>query len=263
MGLSVPPAIRFSTFLALLFLAGCHGVRMDEPPPDGMVLIPAGEFIMGASAEDGLIGIDVGVDQTPRHQVYLKSYFIDQYEATIGEYRRYIAETGARPPEIWKPFPGRLEPKDAYALFDISYPDAEAYCRWKGKRLPTEAEWEKAAKGTDGRKWPWGDDLSKGATNTLGSGPNWVAPPGSFLKDVSPYGLYDMGGNVMEWTSSWYLPYPGSDLKRDAFGEKYKVLRGGSWTSSLTPFGRTTHRLPVLSWIAQPDFGVRCAKDAK
>ncbi|MHB8482528.1 MAG: formylglycine-generating enzyme family protein [Nitrospiria bacterium] len=260
--------IRFSTFqlfnfIFLLSLGGCHGIRPPAVPPKGMVSIPAGNFIMGASKEDGILGIEVGVDQVPRRQVYLKSYDIDRYEVTVGEYREFIQETGYKEPYSWS---DRTEPlarkfADTDAVSDVSSVDAEAYCRWKGKRLPTEAEWEKAARGTDGRKWPWGNTFSKDKTNTLESGLKKIMPPDAFPGDVSPYGVVGMGGNVMEWTSSWYEPYPGNTLKRESFGQKFKILRGGTWTESANPFARTTHRFPVIPSLAQPDFGIRCAKD--
>lgn len=225
-----------------------------------MVLIPAGEFIMGASAQDGIIGIEVGVDQVPRHRVYLKNFYIDQYETTVGEYREFVQMTNHVRPYSWSD-DGSQKFKEGDALSDVSSVDAEAYCSWKGKRLPSEAEWEKAARGSDGRKWPWGDLFSKEKSNTWELGLNKIVPPGTFPGDISPYGVHDMGGNVMEWTSSWYEPYPGNLLKRDSFGQKFKILRGGTWTESASPFARTTHRFPVLPTLAQPDFGIRCAKD--
>jgi formylglycine-generating enzyme required for sulfatase activity len=227
-----------------------------------MILIPAGNFIMGASEEDGIIGIEVGVDQVPRHSVYLKSFYIDQYETTVGEYKEFVQKTHYKEPYSWADPSGQIF-EETDTLSDVSSVNAEVYCNWKGKRLPTEAEWEKAARGTDGRKWPWGNEFSKKKTNTLESGLNRIVSPGIFPEDVSPYGVYDMGGNVMEWTSSWYEPYPGSSLKRESFGQRFKILRGGTWTESAIPFARTTHRFPVIPSLAQPDFGIRCAKDTR
>jgi formylglycine-generating enzyme required for sulfatase activity len=248
-------------YLAPMLASGCN--LIVQPPaeaPAGMVLIPAGQFIMGASDEDGIVGIEVGVDQLPRHPVYLQNYYIDLFEATVGEYRGFVRETGYREPYSWNdPTGQRFQESDA--LSDVSSIDAEVFCRWKGKRLPTEAEWEKAARGTDGRRWPWGNFFLKDKTNTLEMGFNKILPPGVFPGDISPFGVHDMGGNVMEWTSSWYEPYPGSTLKRESFGKKFKILRGGTWTESASPFARTTYRHPVIPSLAQPDFGVRCAKD--
>jgi formylglycine-generating enzyme required for sulfatase activity len=224
-----------------------------------MVWIPGGSFMMGASPEDGLIGIEVGVDQVPRHAVYVKGFYIDRFETRVSEYREFVLKTGYHPPSVWS---SELGPKieETDSVSDLSSVDAEMYCLWKGKRLPTESEWEKAARGTDGRKWPWGNDFSNGVANTLESGLKRIVAPGTFSKDRSPYGIYDMGGNVMEWTSSWYDAYPGNPLRRESFGQRFKILRGGTWSESALPFARTTHRFAVIPTLAQPDFGVRCAK---
>ncbi|MBI3594830.1 MAG: SUMF1/EgtB/PvdO family nonheme iron enzyme [Nitrospirae bacterium] len=246
----------------LLLLGGCYSVRSGEAPPKGMVLVPAGNFVMGASQEDGLLGIEVGVDQVPRHTLYLKAFYIDQYESTVSEYREFVKKKHYSEPSLWSSSSGQTV-EEYEAVSDISSVDAEAYCNWRGKRLPTESEWEKAARGTDARKWPWGNEFSRGITNTIESKLGKIVAPGLFPIDRSPYGVYDMGGNVMEWTSSWYEPYPGNALKRDSFGQKFKILRGGTWTESANPFSRTTHRFPVIPTLAQPDFGVRCAKSAR
>jgi formylglycine-generating enzyme required for sulfatase activity len=248
--------------LGLVLMTGCHLVRPPIVPPKGMVHVQAGYFIMGASKEDGILGIEVGVDQVPRQTLFLKEFYIDQFETTVLEYKEFIQNTGYRVPSLWTSSAGG-DIEEGEALSDISSVDAEAYCAWRGKRLPTEAEWEKAARGTDGRKWPWGNEFTKGITNTLESKSGRVVAPGYFPGDRSPYGAYDMGGNVMEWTSSWYEPYPGNNLKRESFGKKFKILRGGTWTESANPFARTTHRFAVIPSLAQPDFGVRCVKDAR
>ncbi|MCC6544402.1 MAG: SUMF1/EgtB/PvdO family nonheme iron enzyme [Nitrospirae bacterium] len=238
-------------------------------PPDGMAYIPEGWFLMGSNEKDGLLGLAVGVDEIPQHRVYLKGYYIDLYEVTVGEFRKFLDITGRRTPRIWKveewvkiyPVPKINHPMNA-----ISWYDADDYCRWVGKRLPTEEEWEKAARGTDGRQWPWGnepnvpEDLK---ANTLEALTSWTTPVGSYPQGVSPYGVYDMGGNVMEWTSSWYKPYPGSTLKREAFGEKYKVLRGGSFENPSVPFARTAYRHSVAPQWDHPGHGFRCALDAE
>ena len=256
-----------------------------------MVLIPEGKFIMGSrgdGGDEGILGVDVGVDQLPQRKVFLKTFYIDKYEVTVKEYKEFAKATG-------HPLPGLLtgempEEKtedrrqktdtkakkwaetvkyppieDNFPINDVTNMDAEAYCKWAGKRLPTEEEWEKAARGTDGRLYPWGNDKTVGKANTIEWSKEKVAAVavGSFSTDVSPYGVYDMAGNIMEWTSSWYEAYSGSNLKRPQFGKKYKVMKGGAWMGPITPFARTSHRYAagVTERNHHPHFGIRCAKD--
>ncbi|HTP41941.1 MAG TPA: formylglycine-generating enzyme family protein [Nitrospiria bacterium] len=225
-----------------------------------MVFIPGGSFLMGSKPMDGVVGLEIGVDELPQHQVDLPGYFIDQYEVTIGAYRTFVTATGRRPPRIWA---DPLYPKssDDHPVVDVNWYDADAYCRWAGKRLPTEAEWEKAARGADGRRWPWGDRWIPGAANIQGDRRHWTAPVGSYPTDKSPYGVFDMAGNAMEWTESWYTAYPGSTVKRLAFGKHFKVLKGGSWMSPVAPFTHAASRYGIGPKWDHPHFGFRCAKD--
>jgi formylglycine-generating enzyme required for sulfatase activity len=247
-----------------------------------MVLIPAGEFLMGSKPADGIVGIQVGIDELPQQKVYLKTYFIDRYEVTNAQYYAYVRATGAYTPATWDPAQHPLGKKgvvwsygtpppgeERYPVTDTDWYDAKAYCQWAGKRLPTEAEWEKAARGTDGRQFPWGNDVDPRKANTMESGLQWARAVGSYPEDVSPYGVYDMIGNVAEWVDDWYHQYPGSTLKRGSFGH-YPVLRGGSWATPVFPFGRVAARLPFEQlppksrndhWHTGFDKGFRCAKD--
>jgi formylglycine-generating enzyme required for sulfatase activity len=232
-------------------------------PPSDMVLIPAGEFVMGSDQNDGKIGFEVGMDSIPKHKVFVKSFWIDPYEVTIGPYRAFVAATGRNQPSIWKDYKefGYPAPEDNHPVIDLNFYDAEAYCKWVGKRLPTEEEWEKAARGTDGRIWPWGNQLDLNQLNTEDSKRNWTMPVGSFSGGASPYGVYDMAGNAMEWTSSILRSYPGSP-KTISPDKKFRILRGGSWGMPANPFARPAHRHYRLADLAQPDFGFRCARDA-
>jgi len=238
----------------------------EKNRPKGMVLIPAGKFLMGSTKQDGGIGIDIGVDELPQHTVDLPAFYMDQFEVTNSEYGMFREATGhpasalLTQEDFTSVYP---KPEDNHPVLDVNWNDADAFCRWAGKRLPTEAEWEKAARGTDGNFWPWGNEADPGKTNTRESRHFWTHPVGGKKGDVSPYGVYDMAGNAMEWTSSWYDAYPGSPLKRKAFGKSFKVLRGASWGTEFFPFSRVTHRFSVLPGLAQPDFGIRCAKNVE
>lgn len=229
-----------------------------SPSPPGMVLIPAGAFPMGSVANPRLSWFEQGVDEVPRHLVTVAAFWIDRYEVTESAYTAFVRETGHRAPRLWSD--GRPR-RDDHPVIDVSWDDADAFCRWAGKRLPSEVEWEKAARGPDGRRWPWGSEYQKGLANLQDVGRGGTEPVGSRPEDVSPYGVYDMAGNVMEWTASWYEPYPGSTLARPDFGRKYRVLKGGAWTTPPLPFSRAANRHAVAPFWDHPHFGFRCAKD--
>lgn len=156
--------------------------------------------------------------------------------------------------------------RDAYPVTGISWDYASAYCEWRGERLPTEAEWEKAARGPDGLEFPWGNEWNLTKTNT-GDDSEYeegYAPVGSFPQNKSPYGAYDMADNVWEWTASWYDAYPGSTLKNDDFGQKYKVIRGGSGgvgQYALSYFFRGATRQIADPGMWGEDLGFRCVMD--
>ena len=202
------------------------------------------------------------LDEHPEHRVTLPNFFIDRYEITNLQYKRFVEATQSRPPKFWSGG-NYLQGQDNFPVTGVNWYEAGHYCRWVGKRLPTEAEWEKAARGTDGREFPWGSefDPNKANAGTLGH----LVPVGSYPKGVSPYGVYDMAGNVWEWVEDWYLPYPGSEEQNSSFGQKEKVFRGGSYGGSgghyvLPHFFRTAYRSSVPPEEAYLDLGFRCAK---
>lgn len=242
---------------------------------DAMVTVPAGTFIMGSNQES------TNVQNRPQHKVTLPAYKIDKYLVTHAQYARFVAAKHYRPPSDWDQ--GRVPVgREMQPVTMVSWYDAYNYCLWSDKRLPTEAEWEKAARGTDGRRWPWGEKMDTSRLNTyymVGSATDVTHYPSG----VSPYGAMDMAGNVSQWTADDFVAYPGSDAPAEIFkakvgrattsadramkvvdlvgvDAKYKVLRGGSWKSD--PFSTATyHRNYSLPNLASDFFGFRCAAD--
>lgn len=236
-----------------------------------MLLIPAGPFLMGSN--DGL------PNERPEHTVTLNAYYIDQYEVTAGRYQKFIESARRNLPPTW-------DDEAAQALGDLpavgmSWTDAAAYCKWAGRRLPTEAEWEKAARGTDGRRYPWGHmqpfvDIANYNRGMWVSEAITLVPVNSGLEGMSvrhglkeggksPYGLFHMPGNAAEWVADWYdREYYQKSVDKNptgpSAGEKH-VIRGGSW-ADLPIALRVTAR-----FSADPDFeertiGFRCAMDS-
>jgi formylglycine-generating enzyme required for sulfatase activity len=230
-----------------------------EPPRDvrgedvaEMVLVPAGEFWMG--------GDDGESHEKPRHRVYLDPFHIDKYEITNRLYQRFISATGHREPRSWNDSRWN-DPQQP--VVGVSWHDAEAYCRWAGKRLPTEAEWEKAARGTDGRQYPWGEQWDASRANSTDTKRGRTAPVGSYPSGASPYGVQDMAGNVWEWVADWFdANYYGASPERNPRGPDFgaaKVLRGGSWYHQ-PPNLRSSLRTHFWPDNRFDDFGFRCAK---
>jgi formylglycine-generating enzyme required for sulfatase activity len=229
-----------------------------------MILIPGGSLLMGS---------DEGpAKHQPQHSIQVEIFYIDRFPVTNEEYKRFVDETGHPVPFYdvswcdtqgynWDPetraFP---EGKDDHPVVLVKWTDALAYARWAGKRLPTEAEWELAARGLDGRIWPWGNRSAPGRSNTLEAG---VGATTSVQRHVpygaSPEGVADMIGNVWEWTSSLFRPYPydAHDGRETLKTNGWRVLRGGSWVNDLYT-ARTYTRLDG-DFILYSNVGFRCA----
>ena len=263
--------------------------EVTRPEPD-MVLVPEGPFAMGQ------VGITMG---GPEHTVFLDSFYIDRYEVTAGQYVDFLNSRGENADDQGNPLLANTysvihsdaQIRQIVDIFELTAPDlvnrpvvsvswygAEAYCEWMEGRLPTEAEWEMAARGTDGRSYPWGEGLDHSKANYNGV-PGWPTDVGSYSEDVSPYGAYDMGGNVREWVSDWFsddASYLFENPQYNPPGPESghaKVVKGGSWVEdryepdkvgSAARNGNPLE-LRIEGWLVQTinyGQGFRCARDS-
>lgn len=247
-----------------------------------MVLVPGGDFIMGTDevdTEGHALSLGLGkpwfADASPQRHIYQKGFYIDKYEVTNRQYYIFCQAAGYFPPPHWGggKYP---EGQDALPVTNVSYFDASAYAQWAGKRLPTEAEWEKAARGPDGALYPWGDDFHVSAANVSRSSGkkrgDGLKPVGSHPSGASPYGAFDMTGNAWEWVWDYYQPYPGSAYKTPDYEKKYVVVRGlsyfgvGHFTKKdyrkvVTLKARASYREKLHPQAIKIDIGFRCAQD--
>ncbi|HRI38912.1 MAG TPA: SUMF1/EgtB/PvdO family nonheme iron enzyme [Nitrospira sp.] len=229
-----------------------------------MVLVPAGEFIMGSQPDDK----NSDGDEQPAHPLDLDAFYIDQYEVTTSQYAKFLGSTNRSEPMFW--------PVNAISLYGrkpvvgVDWNDADAYCSWAGKYLPTEAQWEKAARGTDRRQYPWGNVepsekmANFGATHSVFLNYQTLADVGSFGDGKSPYDVYDMAGNVMEWTADWYgANYYRKSPHRNPKGPSsglVRVIRGGSWDIASVAL-RSANRFRTESTNQLNNVGFRCVQD--
>ena len=271
----------------------------DDPRAAEMVFVPAGPFRMGSS-ESAISEIQKSYggervlyeNEYPERTVDLEAYYIDRHEVTQAEYKHFLDETGREPPfveSVWAtPFnwEGRAYPDGLadHPVVLVSYFDALDYCHWARKTLPSEAEWEKAARGVHGSIYPWGEEWDSSRLNSAAS---WAGrelptidiwkeewwstiyhnqlrgkiattkPVGSYPSGASPYGALDMSGNVFEWIDAWYDLYPGSKVTNPEFGQQYRVVRGGDWYLGRI-FTRTPARLRAPPDHKVTTIGFRC-----
>ncbi len=247
------------------------GTTERIPGPVGMVYVPAGWFWMGCGPKD----IQCSDAEKPFHKVYLDAYYIDRDDVTVDEYKRCVEKGGCTEPHwnyCWTWTHGSSWQKRAvgpdfvkgnHPIVCVDWSQANTYCKWSGKTLPTEAQWEKAARGTDGRIYPWGNDWD--ASKACFDKPS-TCPIGNYPEGASPYGVLDMAGNVWDWCADWYngnYYHTSSDHDpRGATTSSMRVLRGGAWNSADPPDVRTSRRNDEVPGYWQDYYGFRCARRA-
>jgi len=255
-------------------LAGalCISAATAHATPE-MVLVPAGAFEMGNAER--------AADERPPHRISLAAFLIDRLPVSNSQFAEFLEAAGPRAPDGARYFDdddadarihrrrGRWRTDDDFGehpVVEVSWLGAAAYCAWRGKRLPSEAEWEKAARGTESGRFPWGDEAPDATRARFGAGWNETAPVGSHARGASPYGALDMAGNVWQWVSSAYRPYPYSatDGREDPAPGPVRGTRGGGHDSPAAHLV-VTHRGLGLSRnpaAGHHNIGFRCAKDA-
>jgi len=251
-----------------------QGLEKEVKGKDGapMVLIPEGSFPMGVPHGDR----DGGRDEYPRHDVFVNDFYIDKFELTNSRYLEFVKATNHRIPQNPKNATRNLWEGETITesladrpVVNVDWADAQAYCQWAGKRLPTEAEWEKAAKGTADRRFPWGN--VEPTNKHLNFNQQWIGektlmPVGSYELGKSPFGVYDMAGNVWEWVNDWYdAKYYEKSPAKNPMGPESgtkRVLRGSGWQNE-TPTVRIFTRVDSDPTIRNESTGFRCAMDVR
>ncbi len=244
-----------------------------------MIWIPDGPFLMGTDEVDTENeGVELGFpqpwyeDERPQHSVRLKGYYIDRYEVTQEAYLQFVRKAGHPPPPHWVNGVYKVG-TGKHPITFVDWYDANDYCLWNKKWLPTEAQWEKAARGSKGRRYPWGDvfDAKRAHLSPASDVAMTLAPVGRYPEGSSAYGVHDMVGNAWEWTASWYMPYQGSKLRKREFGMKHRAVRGlsfhslghypgGAYPRVLEVYARATTRSYDPPSERLSDLGFRCIK---
>ncbi len=261
--------------LILTVFLGCERFSVASESSRDMILIPAGEFIMGTDSEGAK------VDQKPAHRVYLDTFYIDKHEVTNAQFEAFIVDGGYQNRKLWTAAGWNFIQKHQikaplhhgqnsvsmepdHPVIGVSWYEANAYATWAGKRLPTEAEWEKAARGTEGHVYPWGNEMDFSRLNYFPHHEK-ILGVGSFPSGASPYGVLDMAGSAWEWCADWYGEngYSQSPQKSPTGPNKgeYRVLRGGGWDSIRLQL-RTFYRYYDKADRRAYNIGFRCAQDA-
>jgi gamma-glutamyl hercynylcysteine S-oxide synthase len=233
------------------------GTTNTSATPEGMVLVAAGDYTIGRDEGDDI--------EKPRHTVALKAFFIDKTEVTNAEYKKFVDSTNHKAPPHWQDNTFAAGQANL-PVVQVTWQDANAYAKWAGKRLPTEVEWEAAARGATGRKYPWGNDWNPAFANIGAGEAGSIQEVGKYPEGQSPFGALDMIGNVWEWTADVLAVYPGSSLPLpdtvDAT-KSYRVIRGGAYDVKREKVNLdNSYRGFVEEGNAYPKTGFRCVKDA-
>jgi formylglycine-generating enzyme required for sulfatase activity len=246
------PSVRWRVVEYLKTLSHPQALQaLKAYQPEGMIFIPEGTFERGS---------EINPEEGPIRKLFLKAFYIDKYPVRNQDYALFLKATGHPAPKQWQK--GEYPQGEAnHPVVHVSWHDAHAYAEWAGKRLPQESEWEKAARGREGRKYPWGEESDIHKANTLESNKGYTVAVGSYSPEGdSPYGLVDVAGQVWEWTENWFQAYEGSTYESPYYGKQVKVVRGGSWSSQIS-LCRTSYR-----GMGHPDYpfahgGFRCVMD--
>jgi formylglycine-generating enzyme required for sulfatase activity len=255
--------------VAIAYAALCATAVASTSPPDDMVAVPAGRYTMGSK--------DGPADEQPAHEIVLERYSIDRYPVTNERFAEFLNARGPgsnvrwydhddpdahihRSDRVWKADRGY----ERHPAIEVTWAGARAYCAWRGKRLPTEAEWEQAARGTDGRRYPWGNESPDKSRAQFDARYRDTTRVDAHPAGASPYGVHDMAGNTWEWVSTLYLPYPyrSGDGREDARAPGVRGTRGGGHDS---PAGEITttqrgHNLSRNPLAGHHNISFRCAK---
>lgn len=229
-------------------------------PLEGMVYVPEGDFVMG-----GYFG---ELDEQPEHMVFVSAYYLDKYETSNAEYWECVRARQCKASDLYRKSWHLMRP--SYPVCGVSWFDAKGYCQWRGKRLATEAEMEKAARGTDGRRYPWGNKFDRSKLNLRGreDGHSYTAPVDAFANGQSPYGAHNLAGNVWEWChDNVDKQYYEKSPRRDPMGPPWqkgmrKCMRAGTWMYNVPFYAAVTNRSPLWSWKRYKYTGIRCALSA-
>jgi formylglycine-generating enzyme required for sulfatase activity len=252
-GVAVASIVCFGAYIYSLK----RPAKLEIAGKDGApaLLVPAGNFTMGDDEE------------SPRREVYVDDFYIDKYEVTVSRYAKFLqASGGVKRPDRWEE--ASLDTASELPVVGVDWHDADAYCRWAGKRLPTEAEWEKAARGTDGRSYPWGNDGPTSQRANFGKSSEspykgGLAPAGSREAGKSPYGVQDLAGNASEWVADWFQEsFMAGDARNPKGPENgsAKVIRGGGWYDPPNKL-KSSRRMYASADTRADDLGFRCAND--